>query len=337
MQVAYIYSLAVIFADTLKNEQMRIIFLLILTLLNYGCSKETTSIIIQTTNTPRPTIGFNQNWTFLPVLNNTMLKNIKSLKPEMIRYPGGTITHSWDWVNGIKIGSSTIPHPIQDIKTMADATSAKFIFVVDIVNKTIEDQILMLNSIKNLGIPINYIELGNELYGQDNEYVTAFPTGTEYALKATIWAIKLKEVFPNAKIAALLQCRNSNSTNTRLNQWNGLVVSGTNSSVDAYTYHIYIPVGGNCKARTNEFETVANATNTSNKELWITEYGNQNDKTDINYLPALDSLANYIESYPKVTLVLNHLIVGDNKNKLTSDGITFTSEGNLFLNRASKR
>jgi hypothetical protein len=313
---------------------MRILSLLFVIFISYSCTKK---IVSTKTTTITPTIGFNQNWTFLPVLNNTMLTNIKSLKPDMIRYPGGTITHSWDWTQGIKIGSSTTPHPIQDIKSMADATNAKFVFVVDIVNRTIEDQILMLTSIQNIGVPINYIELGNELYGQDTEYVTAFPSGTEYASKATLWTIKLKEKFPNAKIAALLQCRNSNSTNTRLNQWNSLVVNGTISMVDAYTYHIYIPVGGNSKSRILEFETIVNTTNTANKELWITEYGNQNDEADVNYLPALDSLANFIESYPKVTLALNHLIVGNNKNKLTSDGIYFTPEGNLFLNRAAKR
>ena len=312
---------------------MRIFSIIIAGLLIYSCSKKT----VNSTSATRPIIGFNQNWSFLPVINSSILTNIKKLKPEIVRYPGGTITHSWDWVQGIKIGSSSTPHPIQEIKTIADATNAKFVFVLDILNHTIDDQILMLTSIQSLGVSINYIELGNELYSQDLDYITAFPTGTEYASKVTLWTTRLKEKFPTAKVSALLQCRNSNSSNTRLNQWNNLIVSGTTSIVDAYTYHIYILVGGSCSTRTQEFENIANATNTSNKELWITEYGNQNDDTDANYLKSLDSLANYVESYPKVTLALNHLIIGNNKNKLTSDGTTFTLEGNLFLDRATKR
>jgi hypothetical protein len=203
------------FNDTLQNfKEMRILFTLTLSLIVFSCSKK----IVSTTSATRPAIGFNQNWSFLPALNSTMLTNLKKLKPEIVRYPGGTITHSWDWMQGIKIGSSSTPHPIQEIKTMTDATNAKFVFVLDILNHTLDDQILMLTSIKSLGVSINYIELGNELYSQDTEYITAFPTGSEYASKVNQWVTKIKEKFPAAKVSALLQCRNSNSSNTRLNQ-----------------------------------------------------------------------------------------------------------------------
>jgi alpha-L-arabinofuranosidase len=281
--------------------------------------------------------GFNQNWSFLPSLNGTMLDNIKKLQPEILRYPGGTITHSWDWEKGIKIGSSTPPHPVKDIKTMVDATDASFVFVLDILNSSLDNQVDMLRAIEKLGVSINYIELGNELYSQDETYVAAFPTGAEYAAKVNVWVKTLKEVFPKAKISALLQCRNSGNSNARLNQWNNLVINGTNTKVDAYTYHIYIPEGGTFKSRIKEFEAVANVSNTGDKELWITEYGNQNDDASADYYKSLDSLANYVEAYPKVSMALNHLIVGNNKNKLTSDGLNFTKEGLMYLNRLGKR
>jgi len=308
--------------------------LLVLTLFISGCTKSTDPL-------PAPAktiIGFNQNWSFLPAFSTTMSANIKLLKPDMIRYPGGTIAHSWDWAKGIKIGSAgSTPHQIQDIKDLATSTNVKMIFVLDIVNRTIDDQILMLTSIKNLGVGIEYVELGNELFAQDNAYIAEFPTGAEYATKVNVWSTRLKETFPGVKIAAVLQCRNSNSSNVRLKQWNSFVVSGTISIIDAYTYHIYIPIGGSFESRKNEFETVVKNTNTADKELWITEYGNQNSGSDVDYLKSLDSLASYIEKYPKVTIALNHLIVGNEKNKLTSDGNSFTQEGQLFLKRASNR
>jgi hypothetical protein len=302
-----------------------------------SCKKKTE----QTNNPVQPSkvvIGFNQNWSFFPAFNATMLSNINQLKPQMIRYPGGTVAHDWDWVAGRRSNApATAAHPVADIQSLATATNVKMIFVLDIVNRSITDQIAMLNAIKNLGVSIDYVELGNELYANDAAYITAFPTGTDYATKANQWIPQIRAAFPNVKIAALLQCRNADASNQRFAEWNNKVVSSTSSTVDAYTYHIYIPVGGSFASRKADYEAVANATNTGSKELWITEYGNQNDITDVNYYKSLDSLANYVEAQPKITIALNHLIVGNNKNKLTSDGLTFTQEGQLFLTRASKR
>lgn len=309
--------------------------LAVLVLSTAGCSRDNEP---QMATSPAVAIGFNQNWSFLPQLTPILLNNIKQLKPEIIRYPGGTITHSWDWETGIKIGSNTIDkHPVTDIKILADAANCKFIFVLDILNKTFDDQKSMLLAIQKLGIPINYIELGNELYGQDASYVAAFPTGKEYGQKAALWANQLKQQFPNAKIAALLQARNATASNQRLNQWNKLTIDETYASIDAYTYHVYIPDGGSYLSRKEEFESVVKNSSTKEKELWITEYGNQNANSSVNYLKSLDSLADYLETFPKVTLVLNHLIVGNEKNKITADGSTFTPEGELYLQRAKKR
>lgn len=302
-----------------------------------SCGKKSNPPVTPPAPVAKPLIGFNQNWSFLPAFYPGMLSNINLLKPQILRYPGGTITYEWDWVTGKKIGSNGAPHLVGDIKALTDATGAKWVFVVNILNRTIADQINMLNAIKNTGVAVEYIELGNELYSSDAEYISVFPTGTDYANKCVQWIPQLRAAFPSAKISAVLQCRNAESSNQRFRDWNNLVVSGTSSVVDAYTYHIYIPVSGSYAARKAEFEQVVAATNTGSKPLWVTEYGNQNDLTDPKYYTSLDSLANYIESYPKITMAMNHLVVGNNKNKLSSDGSTFTPEGQMFLTRANKR
>ncbi|MEO9022742.1 MAG: hypothetical protein ABI237_05800 [Ginsengibacter sp.] len=317
---------------------MRNIFLITLAffILLLGSCKHKMDEIPETN--PTTIIGFNQNWSFLPAMNQKMLSNISMLKPEMIRYPGGTVTHNWDWMTGIKIGgSSSVSHPVSDIKTLVDATHVKVIFDLDILTRTVDDQILMLTTIQNLGIPIEYIELGNELYANDTSYIATFPTGAEYAEKASLWTKKIKEKFPKVKVAALLQSRTSSANNPRLSQWNSLVVSGSISFVDAYTYHVYIPPTGTYTSRINEFETVLRNTPTEDKELWITEYGIQQPDTTPGYYGTLDSLASFIEKYPKVTIALNHNIIGLAMNKLTSDGSDFTQEGQLFLLRARDR
>lgn len=304
-----------------------------------GCKKKNSSKAIESDPVNKnKLIGFNQNWSFFPAFYPGMFANINQLKPQMIRYPGGTVAHDWDWMTGRRSNApNTVSHPVSDIKLLVNATNVKMIFVLDIVNKTITDQIAMLNAIKNSGVSIDYIELGNELYGNDAAYVAAYPTGADYGAKVTQWVPLLRAAFPNVKIAALLQCRTAEASNPRTAEWNNKVVTSTISLVDAYTYHIYIPVGGSFASRKADYEAVVKITNTGTKELWITEYGNQNDLTDPNYYKALDSLATYVESQPKITIALNHLIVGSNKNKLTPDGASFTLEGQNFLTRARKR
>jgi hypothetical protein len=63
-------------------------------------------------------IGLNQNWSNLPQLNDPILiKNINKLSPEMIRFPGGTVTHKWNWRTGGTGNSWDEEHQIGEIKT----------------------------------------------------------------------------------------------------------------------------------------------------------------------------------------------------------------------------
>lgn len=304
-----------------------------------SCSDCETPSGINVQNTPssqeNKIIGFNQNWSMMPSLSVPLLNNMKLLKPGVIRYPGGTVTHNWDWRQGVKkdIKGNNV-HLIQDVKTLHDALQCKVVVVLDILNSTLSDQIQMLSSLQLIGIPIEYIELGNELYAQEKSYVEIFPTGAEYAARVAEWVPALRRKFPDAKFAALLQCRDMNIRNDRMNHWNDLVVKGTFSLVDAYTYHVYIPLGGTFDSRIQDFNVVVKAAATGNKPLWITEYGNQNSNSTDNYYSDLNKLADYLESFSKISLLLNHQIIGGNKCKL-NDTLSFTKEGEMFLNRVT--
>lgn len=307
-----------------------------------GCS------IIRKTNTKNSTtdsnnnislvkIGFNQNFSMMPNMTEELYKNIQKLKPQILRYPGGTVTHSWDWKNGvIETRNSNSIHKIDEIKTLTDYTNAKFIFVLDILNKPLSDQIQMLRQIEKLNVSIEYIELGNELYAQEDDYKKIFPTGKHYADKVNEWLPTLRQNFPKAKIAPLLLGRKVKKSNDRMYQWNRQVVDNTINNVDAFTYHIYINEKSTFSQEKSDFLEVSNMANTKQKEIWITEYGNKQDKSLQSYYLELDSLANFVETFPNVTIALNHQIIGGTKNKLTEDGKEFVEEGLMYLKRLKK-
>jgi len=285
-------------------------------------------------------IGLNQNWSNLPQLNDPILiKNINKLSPEMIRFPGGTVTHKWNWRTGGTGNSWDEEHQIGDVKKLVDSTGAKIMFVLDIVHSTVQDQIEMLDSVHSLGVPIEYIELGNELYSNNasHNYVVPFPTGASYADSVSKWVPFLKNAYPNAKIAALLIAKTTNDT--RSNTWNLKVknfIDSASVAIDAYTYHLYIRKGDDAADRIADFDTAK--ISTPGKEIWITEYGNQNDLNS-TYFTELEILADYVEA--NFDIALSHAIIGNNEqfSKLnpSSGGHDFTTEGEIFLTRADLR
>lgn len=318
-------------------KNIKSIFFLITLLFILSCQQSESIDSAPNNGTQKVITGFNQNFSMMPNLTSKMVANIVLLKPKMLRYPGGTVTHSWNWKEGvIETRNTNSKHLITDIKELALKTNADFVFVLDILNKTLTDQIEMLTEIEKLGVKIKYIELGNELYAQEDAYEKIFPTGKEYALKVNQWIPELRKKFPNAKIAALLLGRKVKESNTKMFTWNQLVVENTFQNVDAYTYHFYINELETFAVEKTEFIEVTTNAKTRSKELWITEYGNNQNKTKASYYTELSALADFMETYPNVTIALNHQLIGGTKNKLTEDGNGFVEEGNLFLKRTTK-
>lgn len=153
--------------------------------------------------------GYNVRWRDLADFDSSnVLALTDSLQPQMLRYPGGSLAYKWDW----KTGRSTedqnmndVAHPISDLKRMANYTDSKIIFVLDIINSTIQDQIEMLYS---ADLHIKYIEIGNELYL--DAYEEYFPSAQIYADTINSWLPQIIAHFPDAKFGVAMIGRDSN-------------------------------------------------------------------------------------------------------------------------------
>lgn len=292
--------------------------------------------------------GFNENWTNMPDFSDTMIfHNINKLKPQMIRYPGGTITHKWNWQTGRSTlnGGSGWPgdktHYLGDLGLLVEETGVKIIYDLDIVNSPIENQIEMLDSASYYtGEDIEYIELGNELYAGDTSkhYADKFPSGAAYADTVKRWVQVLKSHYPSVRIAALLFGKIADpATNLRAYQWNdsvSYIINRDSVPIDAYTYHIYIAPGSRASDQISDFNSVK--VSDATKDVWITEYGNKNPVTDPYYYEDLNYLADYVESNFQIALCQS--IVGNNTPLSKLDTINahgFTDEGKLFIERVN--
>ena len=279
--------------------------------------------------------GFNSKWIHIPDVKaasyRKFIRNVKSLKPQLLRYPGGTITHSWNWREGkmTKKDQITFVNPIKNITATVKKTSVDVVFVLDIIHSSLDDQIKMLKASK---LPVKYIELGNEIYA--GEYKKQLPTGKDYAQLVNKWTPKLRQNFPKAKLSVTLLGRTPQGT--RLKSWNELVHAHV-KDVDAYTYHIYVK-GTSVAERLKEYESVLLAP--QDKEIWVTEYGIKNeDKLNSTaqkkYIKQLDELRRYIELHSQIALchiliTRDEIPVSDNYSAIKAGGQELNPVGKYF-------
>lgn len=177
--------------------------------------------------------------------------NLPKLRPKIIRYPGGGVANWWDWREGWFVNHPLLPsayvnaqrkdNRLDKFKMALDVTGATPIFVLNMISSTLQEQLAMLRHADSLGIPVKYVELGNEFYldgGEDSVAIMqVFPTAESYGIVAAQWADSVHKYFPLAKVA-VQGAFNRNNAPRRITWDESLfpVVSGQN----AISYHSYM-------------------------------------------------------------------------------------------------
>lgn len=287
-----------------------------------------------------------------PWSNEKYIRVIDSMKPSIIRYPGGTVSSFWDfennrlfpdksdkgdngWVDYSNFKDNYVARQvltkttqINSIKDLGNAfqngtnapifclnmvtpgidyyTQSKLISTQDkivpgsdnkanrwwkILEDRLERNLILLKKAKELNIPIKYIELGNEYYTSQNIYFTeTFPDAQSYSKAANFYAKRIKEIYPESKIAALgcLDNRFYRNMSRRL-EWNRVLNENLDKKIiDAITLHAHEETSVKqynegrditmaATTWTKKFEqsmqeTQATFLLTNNWEIWITEF-----------------------------------------------------------------
>ena len=150
-------------------------------------------------------------------------------------------------------------------------------------------QLAFLAAAEAAGMPVLFVELGNEFYNNHADNVKAFPTGADYGKVASTWLAAVRSAHPAAAISVVGVPSYRDHGDARLNAWNaGLFSTLTGGRPgDGVTMHEYDPTGaGTGKVFTDADVktllatafTVAARVNGTAAELptwasiWITEY-----------------------------------------------------------------
>jgi len=168
-----------------------------------------------------------------------------------IRYPGGTAGNDWDWKLGRSERHQDYSYLPAQVKPAADQAGVTPMWVMNIITRDIQHGLDGLAEAASAGLPIRWVEIGNELYlGRNAEL---FPTGKEYGQKAKEWIAAIKSVYPDAKCALSTTMKHAGDRTTN---WTRDAIS-TCDNYDALVVHLYVWVGLEPQAPKNEKKPTA--------------------------------------------------------------------------------
>ncbi|MEA2199209.1 MAG: hypothetical protein QOJ25_3260 [Solirubrobacteraceae bacterium] len=182
--------------------------------------------------------------------NPLFLNAVAALHPGAIRVFGGTPANFWDWRTGTYARSPHVPASLSALRahikvTLPDwarlvhAAGATPVFDLNMVTSDLGSQLAMLRAARRLGMPVSYVELGNELYMP--QYTFRFRDGAEYGRVSTRWIAALRRAFPGVAVAADAYPGRDTNTGTvtaREQRWNARLLS-TLRGASALSLHAY--------------------------------------------------------------------------------------------------
>lgn len=223
-----------------------------------------------------PIVG--PSWT-----NATFAKAVAQFQPGTLRYPGGTVANYWDWKTGWFLPNTTRfqsfkpnIYRLQELQAAVTTTGAIPVYVLNMLTSDLPTQMDMLRSARTLGLPVQYIELGNEFNLDENKQ--AFPTAQIYGKAATQWIQAIRAEFPDVRIAAVGEMPVHSSflnlgSNTRRANWNSDVLQ-TLKGADALVMHPYVKPGLQTEERARDTpDYIGNTTTQKTEETLVTATG----------------------------------------------------------------
>jgi hypothetical protein len=144
--------------------------------------------------------------------------DLAALRPGTLRWPGGTEANYFQWQSGYPTDFGVLngfDDSLPDLAAAYQATGASPVFDLNVMTSDVSSQEQMLFAAQRLGLPVKYVELGNELYG--DAYSAQVPSATSYGETVAKYVVALHNDFPGVLVAA---AGASGSGSARFDVWN---------------------------------------------------------------------------------------------------------------------
>lgn len=240
-----------------------------------------------------PKVGFNNNGLALPLGDRQFLDSLRTFNPQIIRYPGGTVGDFWDWKNGW-VDTTALPpkyqswprtypyapHSLEALAAFANSLDADVLFSLNAYHGTLSSQVELLRSAQDAGLPIRYVELGNEYYFDQPRYAKRYSSGEAYGQEMKTWDASVSSTFDSVKVATIATLTKRGYSDRR-SGWNEGVqrAMGAREVVSVHPY-MYVnqphvtPAVDTVAFFSIPFQRINRLRNEtySAPELWVTEY-----------------------------------------------------------------
>jgi hypothetical protein len=206
-------------------------------------------------------LGFNQNFMGqTDPWDDRLVNQLRSTGVANFRYPAGTVGSSWNWRTG-RVDENLPPedvmtwvrpharggpragsgrYTLENFKRAVDGAGIAPVLMLGMAVHDLPEQIEILKAAEAAGLPVRYLELGNEIIFQDAEpkLERMFPDAETYGRIASEWIAALRSAFPQAKIAACGTFVGSDSQSERRRTWNPRMMT-TLRGTNIITTHLY--------------------------------------------------------------------------------------------------
>ena len=180
---------------------------------------------------------------------------LAALGPASVRLPGGSTSQYWDLEAGRFVDDEDVPpdvvrarqrdQPALDLADLAALTAAADVgttWVVNMTTSTLEEQVEALRAAQEAGMDVTRVELGNEMWTDEDAVLAAYPRPEDYAEAAVDWAAALRAALgPDLEVAAVGFCEDRGGPRKR--SWDAAVLPVVADSVDAVVCHPYVRTG----------------------------------------------------------------------------------------------
>lgn len=208
---------------------------------------------------PPEYIGLNGNVLSLerPWDDPQLLAAFRQTHAGLFRFPAGTIANTWDWdlgwldplvktedlidwVRQIDRGpANRRRYGLDDLARFHRGTGTTVVFVLNLLSKDLEHSLRGLRRARDLGLPVRYIEMGNELFFNLPLESRVFPTPEDYGRTCQSWLTAIKREFPGVKCGLVAGGR---AGHPRSDRWTERALAHC-PAADAVIVHTYTPSG----------------------------------------------------------------------------------------------
>ena len=183
---------------------------------------------------------------------------LAALHPGTLRWPGGTDANYFRWqlgypepagaaANGLgQVELNGFVFTLSDLKAAYKRTGAPPVFDLNLMTPVdlseaarLGEQVALLKTAQHMGLPIAYVELGNEFYLSTTDYTQSFPDATSYGQTVAYFVSALHRDFPGVLVAAVGSLPQGTS---REQTWDSEMLNAAataNGLPDAVTLHAY--------------------------------------------------------------------------------------------------